>query len=231
MGAAVTLLVILTFSIVVVRITAVALRLTGMPADIARFQARSAFTGAGFTTSESEAVVNHPIRRRLISLLMFWGNVGFITVIATFIVSFVAAENSMAAVSRQLFWLLGTIALLWFIALNPMADQVMCKAIDWLLQWTTALGQSGPTMLLQVTGGYSVAEHTVLAGDHLDGTTLSDLCPGQGRFLILGIEHDDGSYSSAPELETRLVAGDRVVLYGSDMEHSALYDAVSARRQ
>ena len=65
MGAAITLLVILTFSVVVTRIAAVALRLTGMPADVARFQARSAFTGAGFTTSESEAVVNHPIRRRL----------------------------------------------------------------------------------------------------------------------------------------------------------------------
>ncbi len=56
MGAAITLLVILTFSVVVVRTAAVALRLTGMPADVARFQARSAFTGAGFTTSESEAV-------------------------------------------------------------------------------------------------------------------------------------------------------------------------------
>lgn len=231
MGAAITLLVILTFSIVVVRITAVALRLTGMPADIARFQARSAFTGAGFTTSESEAVVNHPIRRRLISLLMLWGNVGFITVLATFIVSFVAAENSMEAVSRQLLWLLGAIALLWFIALNPMADQAMCKSINWLLQHTTALGQSGPTMLLQVTGAYSVAEHTVLSGNRLDATMLSDLCPAQGSFLILGIEQDDGIYSSAPGLDTRLVAGDRVVLYGSDVEHRALHDALSARRQ
>ena len=118
MGAAITLLVILTVSIVVVRIGAVALRLTGMPADVARFQARSAFTGAGFTTSESEAVVNHPIRRRLIATLMLLGNLGLVTVLGTFIVSFVSTEYSVAAMSRQLFWLLGAIALLWFIALN-----------------------------------------------------------------------------------------------------------------
>ena len=47
MGAAISLLVILTVSVVVVRIAAVSLRLTGMPTDVARFQARSAFTGAG----------------------------------------------------------------------------------------------------------------------------------------------------------------------------------------
>ena len=127
MGAAITLLVILTISVVVVRTAAVALRLTGMPADVARFQARSAFTGAGFTTSESEAVVNHPIRRRLIGLLMLLGNVGLVTVMATFIVSFLASGNSMTAMSVQMFWLLGAIALLWFIALNSFADRVMCR--------------------------------------------------------------------------------------------------------
>ena len=46
MGAAITLPMILTFSVVVVGTGAVAVRLTGMPADVARFQARSAFTGA-----------------------------------------------------------------------------------------------------------------------------------------------------------------------------------------
>jgi hypothetical protein len=226
MGAAITLLVILTFSVVVVRTAAVALRLTGMPADVARFQARSAFTGAGFTTSESEAVVNHPIRRRLIATLMLLGNLGFVTVLGTFIVSFVSTEYSVAAMSRQLFWLLGAIALLWFIALNPFADRAMCTSIGWLLQRMTSLGHQGPTELLQVTSGYSVAAHSVLAGKGLDGTRLADLCSGQRRFLTLGIEHDDGRYSSTPKLETQLVTGDRVVLYGSDDAHSELHDEI-----
>lgn len=230
MGAAITLLVILTISIVVVRITAVALRLTGMPADVARFQARSAFTGTGFTTSESEAIVNHPIRRRLIGLLMLQGNIGLVTVLATFIVSFVATENSMAAVSRQLVWLLVAIALLWLIALNPYADRVMCKSIGWLLQRMTSLGQHGPTALLQVTSNYSVAEHTVLCSDSSDQTTLSVLCSGQEGLFVLGIEHEDGSYSSVPEVETRLLAGDRMVVYGSDEEHSLLHLETSTRR-
>ena len=82
MGAAITLLVILTVSVVVIRAAAVALRLTGMPVEAARFQARSAFTGTGFTTSESESIVNYPVRRRVIALLMLYGNIGLASVLA-----------------------------------------------------------------------------------------------------------------------------------------------------
>ena len=40
-----------------------ALKLNGLSAEVATFQAQSAFSGAGFTTSESEAIVSHPLRR------------------------------------------------------------------------------------------------------------------------------------------------------------------------
>lgn len=225
MGAAISLLVVLTVSVLVVRIAAVALRLTGMPRDVARFQARSAFSGSGFTTAESESAVNHPVRRRIIGLLMLWGNVGFVTVIATFIVSFVAVENSMAGISRQLIWLLGAIALLWFIALNPLADRIMCKSIDWFLQRTTSLGDERPALLLQVTGDFSVAEHLVRPGSSADGGPLSTLLQDARDTVALGIEHASGAYTSVPASDARLEAGDRLVLYASDRQHEAIYEA------
>ncbi len=119
MGAAISLLVILTLASVVIRIASVTLRLTGLPDHVARFQARSAFTGAGFTTTESESVVNYPIRRRIIGLLMTLGNVGLVTVLATLTVSFVSTEAAAGAMTRQFLWLLGTVFLLWVVALNP----------------------------------------------------------------------------------------------------------------
>ncbi len=64
MSAAITLLVIPTLSNVAVRFATVALRLTGIVVEVTRFRARSAFTDAGFTTSEAEVIVNHPVRRR-----------------------------------------------------------------------------------------------------------------------------------------------------------------------
>ncbi|MGZ3673172.1 MAG: potassium transporter TrkA, partial [Ktedonobacterales bacterium] len=51
MVALVSFLLVLTLSLIIERIATVALTLTGLSRDAAAFQARSAFTGTGFTTS------------------------------------------------------------------------------------------------------------------------------------------------------------------------------------
>jgi Trk K+ transport system NAD-binding subunit len=51
--AAVSVLVVLLVSLLVARVGTVALTLTGMSREAARFQARSAFFGVGFTTGEA----------------------------------------------------------------------------------------------------------------------------------------------------------------------------------
>ena len=66
MVAVVSLLLVLGTSVILIRVAAVALESTGLSRDAARFQARSAFTGVGFTTAEAENVVVHPIRRRIV---------------------------------------------------------------------------------------------------------------------------------------------------------------------
>ena len=69
MVAVLTLLLILIVNIALTRIATVALVHTGLGRETARFQACSAFTGVGFTTSEAEGIVSHPVRRRIV--LMF----------------------------------------------------------------------------------------------------------------------------------------------------------------
>ena len=64
MEAAFTVMVIFTISTILVRIASTIMRLTGLPDNVARFQSLSAMTGTGFTTRESELIVNYPIRRR-----------------------------------------------------------------------------------------------------------------------------------------------------------------------
>ena len=100
MAAALTIAVLFTFSFVVVRIAAVAMRLTGLPEKVARFQCVSALTGAGFTTSESEMIVNYPVRRRLIVILMVLGNLGLVSTASTLIVSFVGGDSSTLVYRR-----------------------------------------------------------------------------------------------------------------------------------
>ena len=77
MIAIISLLVILTFSILIIRIASIAPAHTDLSKQAARFQARSAFTGVGFTTNKSEKVVNHPVRRRILLIPKLVSEEGF----------------------------------------------------------------------------------------------------------------------------------------------------------
>lgn len=89
MLAIATVIAVVVLSILVSRIATVALTVTGLPPESARFQARSALSGTGFTTDEAEQVVNHPLRRRIVMVLMLLGTAGLVTVIASLLVGFV----------------------------------------------------------------------------------------------------------------------------------------------
>ena len=94
------LLTIVVLAVVVVRIGGIALELTGLSADTASFQAQSAFSGAGFTTLASEAIMRHPLRRRIIRILILLVSVGITSTIATFILTFVG-ESDKSTVLRM----------------------------------------------------------------------------------------------------------------------------------
>jgi Trk-type K+ transport system membrane component len=51
-----TLLIALALSLIITRVATMALMLTGLSRESARFQSRSAFTGVGFTTTEAESL-------------------------------------------------------------------------------------------------------------------------------------------------------------------------------
>ena len=89
----VSFLVVISLSLLVIRIASVALVHTGLSREAARFQAHSAFTGVGFTTSESEKIVSHPVRRRIVMTLMLFGNVGIVTAMSALLLTFLQGEG------------------------------------------------------------------------------------------------------------------------------------------
>ena len=62
MVAAITLFLVVSLSALITKIAVIVLIHTGLSTDRARFQARSAYNGTVLTTSESEKIMNHPIR-------------------------------------------------------------------------------------------------------------------------------------------------------------------------
>ena len=101
MEAAFTVMAIFTLSTIIVRIASTIMRLTGLPDNVARFQSLSAMTGTGFTTRESELIVNYPIRRRVLMTLMIIGNLGLVSVVSTFVVTFSAMGPDRSSILQQ----------------------------------------------------------------------------------------------------------------------------------
>ncbi|MEE9249637.1 MAG: TrkA C-terminal domain-containing protein [Alphaproteobacteria bacterium] len=214
MIAALTLFIVLMLSVLVIRTGAVALRLTGLPEQVARFQARSAFTGTGFTTSESEAIVNHPVRRRIVSQLMVVGSLGFVSVMATVIVSLVGSSGSEGALLLQLLWLAAVLLALWFVALNPFADRIMCNIIGRLLVKTEGFGGRKPARLLQLPAGHGVMQILVHPESGLAGRQLRELV--SNGVVILGLQREDGTFVNLPQDSEAVRPADEIFFYGPD---------------
>lgn len=212
MIAVVTLLLVVLVSLLVTRIAAIALTVTGMSREAARFQARSAFSGAGFTTSESESVVSHPVRRRIVGTLILLGNAGLVTAVATLMLSFTNAGTEAGL--RRLLVIVAGMAVVVVAARSRWADRWLSPLVERILRQRTDLDARDYASLLHVGGDWRVVELEVTDRGWLDEMNLRDLDLVHEGVLVLGIERSDGRYLGAPTGEDVFHAGDVVLLYG-----------------
>ncbi len=213
MIAVASVLLVLAISMLVIRVASVALVHTGMGHEAARFQARSAFTGTGFTTGEAEAVVGHPVRRRIVGWLMIAGNVGLVTAVSSLLLSFVDMRGGQSA------WLLlgmlvAGLILLLVLASSAWVDRRLARGISWALERFTQLDARDYSRLLHLRDDYVVSELRVERGEWLAGQTLAQAGLSREGILVLGIECPGGQFIGAPSLDTEMRAGDRLLLYG-----------------
>lgn len=195
------------------RVGTVALILTGISRDVARFQVRSAFFGAGYTTAESEAIMNHPVRRRIVQMLIVWGAIGLTGILGSSVLTLTRQDDGVAA---PIATLLGGFALIYALfAIRPI-DRVVQRLIERLLRRYTDLDTADYDALLRLSGDYSVRRFTIRERGQLDGRSIADLVPSVEGVVLLGIDHADGTYVGAPSMETVLHAGDLLTVYGRD---------------
>ncbi len=204
--------VIAVVSLLITRVATLAFVLTGMSRVAARFQARSALSGTGFTTTEAESVVNHPVRRRIVMALMLLGGAGIATTVASLIIGFADATRG-EAYARLGILALALVALLlvsrtrWFNrALSPLLSRIVNRY--------THLEAQDYAEMLHLGGEWGIGEVAVRQSDWLACERLQDLDLRAEGIAVLGIERPDGSYFGAPRFDTRVEPGDILLLYG-----------------
>ena len=213
MGYVGVLLVAILASFIIVRIGGFALQLTGIEPDVARFQALSAFSGTGFTTTEAERVVRHRTRRRIVTILIILGNAGLITIIATLVASFTQVTGyswffiRLAIIVVSIFVLYrlivasraGNHILHWF--RRPLMKRIVREAPA--IEEIFHMGKEWGVSLVMIKG----KSNTI-------GLSLADILV-EGDIEILAIDRA-GTYIPRPEETEKILEGDRLLAYGRD---------------
>lgn len=215
MAAIIALLVIIFVSQLVVRVGSKALMMTGLSWDTASFQSYSAFFGVGFTTREAEMVVNHPIRRRIIRDLIFAGNVGLTSALATLVVSVMqthTGEQAVLLISTIVGGLVGLVFLFRVKFVQRFVDGIIQKAV----QKAGLVHVLDYELLLRVQAGYCVSEIEVLPDCPLVGRPLSESRPWDKGIVILAIKRNEQTMPGIPNRGDVIEAGDVLTAYGRE---------------
>lgn len=207
-----SLLLVVVISLLITRVAAVVLVATGLSQQAARFQARSAFTGAGFTTSESERVVDHPVRRRVIAVLMLVGNAGVVAAASSVILGF--RGNAVGHAWWRILELVAGLAVLVWLSRSRWVDRWLTRRIGRALRRFTDLTTTDAVGLLRLPAGYAVHELGIEAGDWVTGAPLGELDLESEDIRVLGLVPSGGGYVGTPDGDRRLGAGDVAIVYG-----------------
>ncbi len=214
MVAVISLILIITLSLLVTKIATVILVQTGLSEEAARFQARSAFTSTGFTTKESEAIVQHPNRRRVVLTLMLLGNAGIVTVIASLLLTFVNHDEKLIPWYYNIAILAGGISIIWVLSSLKSFDRFLIRIIEKVLHRYTTLLKRDFRALLKLGKDFQVSEFYVEAGDWFEGQALEHCRLENEQIIILGIEHPNGEFQGLIDKEVTIKEGDKLILYG-----------------
>jgi len=221
------ILLVVGITVLVVKAGAIALRLTGMEAGRAEFQALSAVTGTGFTTRESELVMADPRRRRIVGALMIFGNVVLVTLVGLMVGSFATAKQQYEVPLYGLVLVLGAYVVYRVLTARGVVRR-WDRWVDEHLRKHLRLKEHSVAEVLTLAPGYGVAELRVDASSPFAGKTLAGSGFREAGLLVLAIRRDE-RIMPAPVASDTIREGDSVICYG-DLErmHELLREAREA---
>ena len=211
MYAIATFLVVAVFTMVFGRLSTGALIATGVPPEIAAFQSRSAFSGAGFTTTETESVINHPMRRKIISTTMFIGSLGTPTLIVAVLIGFMAPGPG-STTERTLVTISGIVLIAMLIGNRPATNFLVKVGHRYANKRLIPVLSDKFETLLTLGDDFAVGS-IQLAADPADTyRSLRGLDEAVRGIRVLGIRRGEEFFGEMP-IDIELREGDELMVY------------------
>ncbi|GAV23085.1 cation:proton antiporter regulatory subunit [Carboxydothermus pertinax] len=203
------IILVLTFylMVLIVEIAAIILKSTGLDMGKARFQALSALTSVGFTTRESELITQHPIRRKVISVLMVLSYLGMATVVGS-----VFGSWTRKITPHQVL-IAGSIFVGGFLLVsNRYLVNLLEKSLEKQIK-KSFLHHHPIWEVLRLSDEYGVAEFVLHPEAPLVGQSIADSKIRDKGIFIMAIERGN-SFIHSPRGKEVLEAGDKLIVYG-----------------
>ncbi|HUU30808.1 MAG TPA: TrkA C-terminal domain-containing protein, partial [Phycisphaerae bacterium] len=206
------ILMVVGVTILAVKIGTIALRLTGMEERRASFQALSAVTGTGFTTREAEMVMVDPRRRRIIGILMVFGNAVLVTLISLLVTVFMSRAEWFEIPVRLVLLALGGVLIYALLHMRGFTGRIK----GWLyrkMMTRMRIQEHLVCEVLALAEGYGVAEVWVRPELPFAGKTLAEARLREQGMLVLAIRRE-GRVLPSPSGDERILPEDRLICYG-----------------
>ncbi|SHH93717.1 TrkA C-terminal domain-containing protein [Clostridium grantii] len=194
-----------------IEVLAIIFKITGLEISKARFQIISILTHTGFTTRESELIVQHPIRRKIASILMVVSYVGQATLISLIISVFTNRNNTIV--------LIIIVLCLFIVAIFVLRNRHTVNAFENLLEKYIKKQMKSKTKnktideVLNLNNEFGVAEITIDETFLICGKTLSESKLKDKYIQVLTI--DRGSHIiHFPRASFKFQEADKVTVYG-----------------
>jgi hypothetical protein len=210
MYAVTTFLIVAVVTIAFTKLATGALIATGVPPESAAFQARSAFSGAGFTTTEAENVVNHPARRRIIATTMFVGSLGTPTLIVTVLVGLIAPGPG-STTDRTLVTVSGLFLIFLAVFNKPATRWLQGIGDRYVQRHLLPVLSSEREELLVLSDDFAVQAITVVEHDDDSPRSLRSIARAVPGATVLGIRRGN-EFLGEPPVDVDLELGDELIV-------------------
>lgn len=224
MLALLSFLIVILFSLIIVKIGCIALETTGLSREISQFQAQSAFSGVGFTTAESETLMRHAFRRKILRFLMLMGSAGLTSAVATLILTFMNTSGETSFFSlrfNSLIFNISTIIFVLSIVYLISRTEHFDKFIRWTLHKPLHMIKSRMALydyekILGLSKGYSIVSFDVPSRHWMVKKTIGTLKLEKEGVIVLGIfrtVHGHEDYVGIPSDDFKIHYKDKIIAY------------------
>lgn len=218
-----TFILFLMIFLIIVDFFAILFRLTGMPIEKARFQVTSLLTGTGFTTKESEMIVQHPIRRKLAIWLMGFSYASTATIISfavNIITSSVIDIGSLAIIVLFIIFVL-------FFHKSSLLEKLENKIEKFILKskiWDKV--NSKHLTLITNTKGFGVYEIYLSNKASIIGKSIVDSNLKANEIEVLNIDKGD-KFINFPKPDYIFEVCDKITVYGNVKNIKAMFNHIN----